>query len=211
MQTGFAIDAEMLKAGEKVFRQEAAFVAGAESYDRLPPEDLPEIAFAGRSNVGKSSLINALTGRKNLARASNTPGRTQQINFFNLGRGLCLVDLPGYGYASASKEKVRAWNDLVQAYLETRRALKRVCLLIDARHGFKDADREAMRILDQARAPYIVVLTKADKVRTEALAALVSGMEAELAGFGFAFPAPCITSASDKRGVAELRAILGSI
>ncbi|MDE2335808.1 MAG: YihA family ribosome biogenesis GTP-binding protein, partial [Alphaproteobacteria bacterium] len=146
-------------AGERLFRQECRFATAAAAESGLPPPDLSEIAFAGRSNVGKSSLINALAGRKGLARASNTPGRTQQINFFLLGDAVYLVDLPGYGYAAAAQTKVHAWNDMVRGYLKSRQTLKRVCLLVDSRHGFKDIDLETMDMLDRACVPYVVVPT----------------------------------------------------
>src|SRR5215471_17402627 len=151
------------EAGRRLFAAEARFIAGASTPSGLPPEGLPEIAFVGRSNVGKSSLVNALTGRRMLARISNTPGRTRQINFFDLGGRLVLVDLPGYGYAEAPKSAVKSWTGLVRHYLQTRAVLRRVCLLIDSRHGIKDIDRPLMRILDTAGVAYQMVLTKADK------------------------------------------------
>ena len=158
-----AIDPSLAEAGRRLFAAEARFVAGAPSPSALPPEGLPEIAFVGRSNVGKSSLVNALTGRRMLARISNTPGRTRQINFFDLGGRLMLVDLPGYGYAEAPKSAVRSWTSLVRHYLQTRAALRRVCLLIDSRHGIKEVDRPLMRMLDDAGVSYQIILTKADK------------------------------------------------
>lgn len=211
MTAGFVIGAEELKKGEMLFRLEPAFVAGADNPGIIPEENLPEVAFAGRSNVGKSSLINAITGRRGLARASNTPGRTQQINFFNVGDALCLVDLPGYGYAAASKTRVHSWNEMVKEYLCTRRALKRVFVLIDARHGLKDSDRETFRMLGDARVPCIAVLTKADKVKTAELEDVMKRTAEELAGFSSAFPVPYATSADKKTGIAELRAILAII
>ena len=155
-----AADAAALEAGRLLFAKACDFVAGADKLEVVPDATLPEIAFAGRSNVGKSSLINALTGRKTLARTSNTPGRTQQINFFRLGDRLTLVDLPGYGYARAAKTRIAAWTRLVNGYLKGRPGLRRVCLLIDARHGPKDVDREIMTMLDKAAVVYQVVLTK---------------------------------------------------
>ena len=164
-----AVDPGLVEAGRRLFAHEARFVAGAGEPAALPPETLPEIAFAGRSNVGKSSLVNALTGRRVLARISNTPGRTRQINFFDLGGALMLVDLPGYGYAEASKVAVKRWTGLVRRYLQTRAALRRVCLLIDARHGIKEIDRPLMDMLDRAGVSYQIVLTKTDKLGPTAL------------------------------------------
>jgi len=159
-----------LEAGRVLFARPARFVAGAATLDSLPAfaHETPEIAFAGRSNCGKSSLINALLGRKMLARTSQTPGRTQQINFFDLAGALMLVDLPGYGYAKAPKDKVRRWTELTYAYLRGRPNLRRVCVLLDARRGVRDNDRAVMTALDQAAVPYQVVLTKADKMRSQA-------------------------------------------
>jgi GTP-binding protein len=149
---------------DKLFSAPCAFVAGAASLDAIPPAGLQEVAFAGRSNVGKSSLINAVLRRKSLARVSQTPGATRQINFFALGEKLVLVDLPGYGFAQASKSLARAWQSLIFSYLRGRTCLKRVILLIDARRGLMPADSEAMRILDEAAVSYLVVLTKLDKL-----------------------------------------------
>ena len=167
-------------AGDALFRREARFAAGADTPGRIPPPTLPEVAFAGRSNVGKSSLINALTNRRALARASNTPGRTQQINFFDLGGAFFLVDLPGYGYAAASKTKAENWNEMVQGYLCSRPTLRRVFVLVDARHGLKDSDRDALAMLEDARVPYTVVLTKADKISADECHATVAQVEEEL-------------------------------
>ena len=200
----------MDKGGEKLFRHECKFVAGAASPDRIPPPTLGEIAFAGRSNVGKSTLINAITGRKALARSSNTPGRTQQINFFDLGGLMYLVDLPGYGYAAASKEKVHAWNDMIRGYLRGRQTLKRVCVLIDSRHGFKDVDRQTMEMLDNARVPYVIVLTKADKLKAPELATVTAQIEDELKSHPCALPTAYATSADKKEGIAALRNLLAA-
>src|SRR5271163_1870760 len=152
------IDAGLAEAGRRLFAAEARFIAGAPSPSALPPDSLPEIAFLGRSNVGKSSLVNALTGRRMLARTSNTPGRTRQINFFALDRRLMLIDLPGYGYAAASKSAITAWTRLVQHYLRGRASLRRVCLLIDSRHGIKEQDRPIMQLCDMAGLSYQVLL-----------------------------------------------------
>ena len=163
-------EAAELEAGRLLFAGACDFVAGAATVAQLPPLGLPEVAFAGRSNVGKSSLINALTGRKALARVSHTPGRTQQINFFSLADRLMLVDLPGYGYAAVSKQKVANWTGLIEDYLKGRPQLKRVCLLIDARHGLKETDKAAMELMDSSAVVYQVVLTKADKLKPGPLA-----------------------------------------
>jgi GTP-binding protein len=171
---------------------------------------LPEIAFVGRSNVGKSSLVNALTGRRTLARISNTPGRTRQINFFDLDGRLMLVDLPGYGYAEASKSAVKSWTSLVRHYLRTRAALRRVCLLIDSRHGIKEVDRPLMRMLDDAGVSYQIVLTKADKAGKGELASVAEQLMAELALHVAAHPEIHLTSALDRRGIAELRETLAN-
>ena len=195
----------LAEAARRLFADEARFIAGASNPAALPPEGLPEIAFVGRSNVGKSSLVNALTGRRMLARISNTPGRTRQINFFDLGGSLMLVDLPGYGYAEAPKSAVKSWTSLVRHYLQTRATLRRVCLLIDSRHGIKDIDRPLMRILDTAGVSYQMVLTKADKASKGELAAVPEKMAAELVEHVAAHPEILLTSAVDRRGIPELR------
>ena len=205
-----AADTGLVEAGRRLFAAEARFIAGAPSPSALPPEGLPEIAFVGRSNVGKSSLVNALTGRRTLARISNTPGRTRQINFFDLGGRLMLVDLPGYGYAEAPKSAVKSWTSLVRYYLQTRAALRRVCLLIDSRHGIKEVDRPLMRMLDDAGVSYQVVLTKADKVGKGELASVPDQIMAELAPHVAAHPEIHLTSALDRRGIAELRETLAN-
>lgn len=159
------------------FRKPCEFVCGAPSLDVIPSSRLPEIAFIGRSNVGKSSLVNALTGRKSLARTSNTPGRTQQLNFFNLGDVMMLVDLPGYGYAKASKKEVEQWNALIRDYLRGRQPLLRVCVLIDSRHGLKDSDHEMMEMLDKHAVSYQLVLTKTDKLKKGELERVLASVE----------------------------------
>jgi GTP-binding protein len=201
-------DAASLEAGRRLFAQPCAFVAGVADLARLPPAGLPEVAFAGRSNVGKSSLINALTGRGQLARISQTPGRTQQINLFDLGGRLILVDLPGYGFAQAPKPKVDAWQKLVRTYLRGRSSLARACVLVDARHGLKEADRGFMTMLGEVAVAYQLVLTKVDQVRQGALEELVESLEAELARKPGAHPGVVATSAREGTGIARLRAAL---
>jgi GTP-binding protein len=200
------IDPALVDAGRRLFARVARFVAGAADPAALPRESLPEIAFAGRSNVGKSSLVNALTGRRVLARTSNTPGRTRQLNFFDLGGELMLVDLPGYGYAAASKTAIKGWTGLVRRYLRSRAALRRVCLLIDARHGVKEPDRPVLHMLDQAGISYQIVLTKTDKLRAAELTACAERVAAELTGHTAAHPEIHLTSAEKQHGITALRA-----
>lgn len=204
------VDPEQVEAGRRLFAREARFVAGAAEPLALPPEGLAEIAFAGRSNVGKSSLVNALTGRRMLARTSNTPGRTRQINFFDLGGRLMLVDLPGYGYADAPKSAIKAWTGLVRHYLRTRASLRRVCLLIDSRHGIKDVDRPLMSMLDDAGVSFQIVLTKVDKAKTGELARIAEEVSGGLAAHAAAFQELTLTSAVERRGIAELHETLGA-
>jgi GTP-binding protein len=200
-----------IEAGRLLFAQACRFVGGAASLGGLPPATLPEAAFAGRSNVGKSSLINALTGRRTLARVSGTPGRTQQINFFALGERLMLVDLPGYGFAQASKAQVAQWTELVDAYLKGRSVLRRACLLIDARHGVKDSDRQVMGLLDKAAVPYQVVLTKTDKIPAAALTSVSGAVADEIARRPAAHPDVVSTSVQTGWGLAPLRAALAAL
>jgi GTP-binding protein len=202
------VDLEMAEAGRRLFAREARFVAGASEASALPPGGLPEIALAGRSNVGKSSLINALTGRRTLARTSNSPGRTRQINFFELGGRLMLVDLPGYGYAGVPKAAIRSWTALVRHYLRTRAALRRVCLLLDARHGVKEIDRPLMGMLDDAGVSYQLVLTKTDKAGAGELSRIVAQVTAEIAIHAAAHPEVHLTSAVRRTGIAELHETL---
>ena len=206
-----APDPEALEAGRRLFAQACDFVAGAGSDDAIPPDTLPEIAFAGRSNVGKSSLVNALTGRTTLARVSHTPGRTQQLNFFALGRRLMLVDLPGYGFARASKRDVAAWTGLTRRYLRGRAGLRRVLLLIDARHGIKEGDRPVMDLLDEAAVSFQLVLTKIDKVEDGELGERVAAVANELKRHVAAHPAIHLTSAHQGAGIAALRAGLSAL
>jgi GTP-binding protein len=204
-------DAPDLEAGRKLFAGACDFLLSVADMAQLPAGPLPEVAFAGRSNVGKSSLVNALTGRKTLARTSNTPGRTQQLNFFDLAGRLTLVDLPGYGYAQAAKGDVKRWTALTRDYLKGRAQLRRVLLLVDARHGLKPNDREVMEELDQAAVVYQVALTKADKVKPAELAGLVARTEAELATHVAAHPRLAVTSSLKGAGIAELRAELAEL
>ena len=200
-----------IEAGRWLFAQECRFIAGVADLSALPPPDLPEIAFAGRSNVGKSSLVNALTGRRTLARVSHTPGRTQQINFFRLGELMVLVDLPGYGFARVSKDRVRAWTRLVRDYLQGRPTLRRLCVLIDARHGLKDSDRELLDMLDIAAVSYQAVLTKLDKAAPAQLQTVLGAMTAELGKHVAAHPEIAATSARTGGGIEPLRAALAAL
>lgn len=194
-----------------LFAQECTFVAGVDKLSILPPPSLPEIAFAGRSNVGKSSLINALLGRKSLARVSHTPGRTQQLNFFLLGKRFYIVDMPGYGYAAVSKTKVKLWSQLIQDYLRGRVPLKRVFLLIDSRHGLKVNDVMIMEDLDKAAVSYQIVLTKADKSGSQHLTALVAAMKETLKNHPAAFPDVLLTSSREDHGLEELRSVVAGL
>jgi len=199
---------ELIEAGRLLFAQDCRFVFGAAEADALPPDDLPEVAFLGRSNVGKSSLVNALTGRRMLARTSNTPGRTRQINFFALCDRMMLVDLPGYGYAEASRSAVKAWTRTVHHYLRSRASLRRVCLLIDCRHGLKEADQPILQLCDSAGLSYQVVLTKTDRPSADELADVACAVHRELAKHGAAHPEIHLTSAEKGFGIPALRAAL---
>jgi len=204
-------DPEIAEAGRRLFAGACDFVKGVVRLDALPDADRPEICVAGRSNVGKSSLINALTGRRGLARASNTPGRTREINYFALGEAAYLVDLPGYGYAKAPKARVAAWQGLMRDYLAGRASLRRAYLLIDARHGAKPADREIMDLLDRAAVSFQGVLTKRDKPKPAALAAVVAGLERDLARHPAAYPEILTTSAVTGEGLDRLRAAMAGV
>jgi GTP-binding protein len=202
--------AAAIELGRWLFAQTCSFLVSAAAAEQLPAPALPEIAFAGRSNVGKSSLVNALTGRKTLARTSNTPGRTRQLNLFELGGRLLLADLPGYGYARAAKGDIKQWTGLTRAYLKGRPNLRRVCLLVDARHGIKDSDRAIMAVLDTAAVSYQIILTKADKADS-ALAGVQVEAAAEVAKRPAAHPEILATSARTGAGIAELRAALAAL
>ena len=202
---------EALEDGRLLFARECSFVRGIASLDALPGTGLPEVAFAGRSNAGKSSLLNALTGRKTLARVSVTPGRTREINFFELGGRLMLADLPGYGYARVSKADSARWNDLIFAYLRGRPNLRRVVLLIDSRRGPMESDIAVMKLLDEAAVSYQMVLTKADKPKATELAAIQAKVAAELAKHAAAYPQILSTSARFGSGIPELRAAIASL
>jgi GTP-binding protein len=197
---------EAIEAARVMFARPVAFLMGAAQIDGLPPADLPEVAFAGRSNVGKSSLINALVGQKHLARASNEPGRTREVNFFLLDERLRLVDLPGYGFARASKGAVNKFQNLGRAYLRGRPNLMRVYLLIDARHGLKTVDTEALDALDLAAVSYQIVLTKADKLKPAEADKVVQATAKAVAKRPAAFPRVLATSSEKGTGLAELRA-----
>jgi GTP-binding protein len=202
---------EEIEAARKLFAGPCKFVAGAASLDSLPDSSLPEIAFAGRSNVGKSSLVNALTGRRSLARTSSSPGHTRQINFFDLGGKLCLVDLPGYGFAQVSRSMKETWQDLASAYLRGRPTLKRVCLLIDSRHGVKEADRETMKNLDAAAVSYQLVLTKTDRLKQADIPRAIAAAEAVARKHGAAHPEILPTSSETSFGIRELRAEVAAL
>lgn len=200
--------AEEIEAARVLFAGSCDFLLGVAKLSGLPEARLPEIAFAGRSNVGKSSLINGLTGRKNLARASNTPGRTQELNYFNLGDVIYMVDMPGYGYAKVSKEKVSDWTQLIFSYLRGRPTLRCVFILIDSRHGLKESDFELMKMLDGAAVNYRIVLTKSDKVKTQDLDKVMRNIEGVLAKHPAAYPQVLPTSSEKGYGMPELRAVL---
>ncbi len=192
----------------KLFAGPCDFMLGVAALEQLPGFELPEIAFAGRSNVGKSSLVNALTGRKTLAHTSNTPGRTQQLNFFDLGGVLRMVDMPGYGYAKVSRSQKEEWQDLLKRYLRGRPNLRCVLVLIDSRHGLKENDIEIMDMLDETAVAYRIVLTKTDKVKTQDLEKVVAETKAELKKHTAAFPDICATSSEKKTGIEELQELI---
>ena len=200
-----------IEAGRLLFARDVTFMLSAVSLDTLPPARLPEICFAGRSNVGKSSLINALTNRKGLARASNTPGRTRELNYFNVDERLFVVDLPGYGYAKASKSDIARWTKLTRQFLFGRASLRRVFLLIDSRHGVKESDLELMGMLDETAVTYQLVLTKVDKLKKGELEKVLAKTLKVIAKRPAAFPEIICTSSEKKRGLDELRAEIVSL
>ena len=202
---------EQLERGRLLFARAVTFEAAAANVDSMPEPGLSEVAFAGRSNVGKSSLVNALVGHKAMANVSATPGRTQQIVFFDLGGRMRLVDLPGYGYARAPKHAVAQWTKLIEDYLRGRVALRRALILIDARHGLKDSDRAALDLLDGAAVPTQIVLTKADKAGVTELAEIIETISAELRKHPAAMPQIVATSALKGTGIPELRARLATL
>ena len=203
--------APFMEPGRKLFAGNADFIWAAVSLSSLPPMDKIEIAFAGRSNVGKSSLINSLTGRNTLARTSHTPGRTQQLNFFDIGGRLNLVDMPGYGYAAVSKEKVAAWTQLIYDYLRGRASLARVYVLIDSRHGFKPVDEDVLKSLDVAAVSYQIVLTKTDELKAAERDAMVAQVSAQIARRPAAYPEVLSTSSRKDWGIPELRASIACL
>lgn len=200
-----------MERGRKLFAGEVDFVKGVVAMSGLPPAERPEVCFAGRSNVGKSSLINALTGRKALARASNTPGRTQEINYFALAESHFLVDLPGYGYANAPLEKVQAWQRLLKQYLSGRATLRRAFVLVDTRHGIKPVDEEIMSLLDSAAVTFQCVLTKADKVKDKDQERILAQVRDRLSKHPAAFPELLLTSSEKGDGLATLRATIAGL
>ena len=204
-------DAAALENGRLLFAGACDFIAAANNMRVLPPEGLPEICFAGRSNVGKSSLINALTGRKTLARTSQTPGRTRQLIFFSLADRIQLVDLPGYGYARAPKTDIKAWTTLTRKFLAGRASLQRVFLLIDSRRGIGPGDAEIMTLLDASAVSWAVVLTKVDKLKQTELSAVCADTHARIGKHVAAFPELFVTSSEAGTGVAELRAHIGAL
>ena len=204
-------EAQSKEKGRLLFAGETDFVKGVVAMDGLPPADRMEVCFAGRSNVGKSTLINALTGRKGLARASNTPGRTQEINYFTAGESHYLVDLPGYGYANAPLPVVEKWQRLLKQYLSGRQTLRRAFVLIDARHGVKAVDEEIMSLLDSSAVTFQCVLTKADKVKEKERANVIAQVQGKLATHPAAYPEMIVTSSEKGWGIETLRAIIATL
>ena len=202
---------EDIEKGKILFKNAVSFVLGVAKLEQLPLTEMPEVAFAGRSNVGKSSIINAITNQKNLAKTSNTPGRTQQLNFFNVADKIHLVDLPGYGFAKAPEAQVKQWQKVIFAYLQGRVNLKRVFVLIDSRHGIKKVDKDVLEMLDKAAVTYQIVLTKTDKIGTGALAKILEETKAEVANHAAAYPKILATSSEKNIGIDGLRAEIASV
>lgn len=203
--------AETLEAARVLFARPATFMMGAAKIEQLPAADLPEVTFAGRSNVGKSSLINALTGRKALARTSHTPGRTQELIFFDVNGHFTLVDMPGYGYAAVEKAKVEAWTKLIHDYLRGRANLARVFVLIDSRHGFKPVDEAVLETLDKAAVSYQIVLTKADELKKSEIDSRLAATAEAIRKRPAAFPEIVLTSSRENAGIPELRAAVAKL
>lgn len=203
--------AELIEAGRVLFARPIEFMLSVVRMETLPPPDMPEICFAGRSNVGKSSLINALTNRKDLARASNTPGRTRELNYFNLDDRIHIVDLPGYGYARAPKTEIAIWTKLTREFLRGRAPLRRIFLLVDSRHGLKDSDLEIMSMLDVVAVTYQIVLTKIDKIKAPDVAKVLEKSQAAIARRPAAFPVIITTSSVKKTGLDMLKAEIASL
>ena len=204
-------DPALIESGRKMFAAQSDFLKGVVAMSGLPPADRIEVCFAGRSNVGKSTLINALTGRKGLARASNTPGRTQEINFFTIGEAHYLVDLPGYGYANAPLPVVEKWQKLLKQYLSGRQTLRRAFVLIDARHGVKAVDEEIMSLLDSSAVTFQVVLTKTDKVKEKDREKVLAQVRGALAKHPAAYPELLVTSSEKGQGIETLRALIATL
>lgn len=202
---------QQIDEANTLFSSKCEFVLGVARLEQLPLTEMPEVAFAGRSNVGKSSLINAITNKKGLAKTSNTPGRTQQLNYFNLADKIHIVDLPGYGYAQAPENLVKQWQKVIFAYLQGRVNLKRVLLLIDSRHGIKKVDKEVMEMLDKAAVTYQIVLTKADKIAKTFLDNIKTEIEKEISNHAAAYTKVLTTSSEKKWGIEEVRAEIASL
>lgn len=204
-------EADEIEQGRLLFARGADFLKGVVAMDGMPPDDRLEVCFAGRSNVGKSTLINSVTGRKALARASNTPGRTQEINFFTLADSHYLVDLPGYGFAKAPVKTVEKWQRLLKSYLAGRATLRRAFVLIDARHGIKQVDQDILKLLDTSAVTFQVVLTKADKVKAKDREAVLAQVRDALQSHTAAFPEIVVTSSETGDGIDTLRAIIATL
>jgi len=200
-----------LEQGRLLFAKSCDFMLGVAALDGLPPMQLPEIAFAGRSNVGKSSLLNALTRRNGLARTSNTPGRTQELNYFNLADEFYMVDMPGYGYAKVSKTTRDKWNRLIKGYLRGRQTLRTVFILIDGRHGLKDSDEDLMTMLDEAAVSYRIIFTKCDKAKKSELDSYIEELQAKSKNHAAMYPEFYFTSSAKSTGIDELRASISMI